>query len=574
MEKQVPDSATDRPWLKYYGDMPADIEVPQVNLYELFAAAAKAHPDNNAIAFMGTLITYRQLLAEVDHCAEAFTAMGVKAGDSATLVMPNIPNTPIMFYALNKIGARVALAHPLSSAPELAHYLEVTNSKWAVTVDMFYAKFRDTIAAAGVEKLLVTHIPDFLKPLLKVGFRVTKGRKIPAVPKSDPLVVEWKNFLAAAPRGSEATAYVRPQRPEDGAVVLFSGGTTALPKGIELSSFAFNALKVSVKWITGLTEADSVLTIMPLFHGFGLGLCIHTTLSTGACSILVPEVSAKSYIDNLLKYHPTFIPGVPTLFESLLRHPSLDKVRFDNLVGAYSGGDSLTPDLKHRFDARIKAQGAKVELLEGYGLTETVTTCVLSPQNAYREGAMGVPQPGILAKIIAPDTTDELPYGETGEICVTGPTLMNQYLGDPEATASTLRRHPDGRLWCHTGDIGSMDSDGYLYFVNRLKRIIKVSGVAVYPMQVEQVLEAHPLVDRACVIGVPDDYQMARVRAYVIPAAEVIADDAAKETLLEHCRQQLNKWSAPRELEFRDELPRTLVGKIDYRALEREAADM
>jgi long-chain acyl-CoA synthetase len=558
--------------LRYYGDMPADIEVPQVNLYELFAAAATKYPDRNAIIFMGTFITYRQLLAEVDRCAAAFSALGVKSGDSATLVMPNIPNTPIMFYALNKLGARVALAHPLSSAPELAHYLEVTNSKWAVTVDMFYEKFRGTIDAARVRKLVITHIPDFLKPLLKVGFRVTKGRKIPTMPKDDKLVIEWQDFIAGAPKTLDTTPYVRPQQPGDGAVVLFSGGTTALPKGIELSNTAFNALKVSVQLMTNLDEFDSVLTIMPLFHGFGLGLCVHTTLCTGACSILVPEVSAKSYIENLQKYRPTLIPGVPTLFESLLRHPDFPKLRFDNLRGAYSGGDSLTPDLKHRFDARIKAQGSKVELLEGYGLTETVTVCVLSPHDAYREGSMGIPQPGMLVKIVTPDTTDELPYGTVGEICATGPTLMNRYLGDPEATANTLRQHPDGRIWCHTGDIGSMDSDGYLYFVNRLKRIIKVSGVAVYPMQVEQVLEAHPLVDRACVIGVPDDYQMARVRAYAIPAAGVKADEAAKETLLKHCRQQLNKWSAPRELEFRDDLPRTLVGKIDYRALEREAS--
>jgi long-chain acyl-CoA synthetase len=553
--------------------MPADINVPQINLYEMFAASAAKHPDNNAIAFMGTVITYRQLLAEIDNCAAAFAALGAQAGDSATLVLPNIPNTPILFYALNKLGVRTALAHPLSSAPELAHYLEVTGSKWAVTVDMFYEKFREAVGGSDVEKLIITHIPDYLSPLLKAGFKVTKGRKIAAVPKTDELVIAWKDFLAGAPKvAATAVPYRRPQRPEDGAVVLFSGGTTALPKGIELSSFAFNALYESVHLMTGLSETDSVLTIMPLFHGFGLGLCIHTTLSTGALSILVPEVNAKSYIDNLLKYHPTFIPGVPTLFESLLRHPGLDKVRFDNLVGAYSGGDSLTADLKRRFDARIKAQGSQVELLEGYGLTETVTVCVLSPQHNYRDNSMGIPQPGMLVKIVAPDTSDELPYGETGEICVTGPTLMNRYLGDPEATANTLRTHPDTLVWCHTGDIGSMDSDGYLYFINRLKRIIKVSGVAVYPMQVEQVLEDHPLVDRACVIGVPDDYQMARVRAYVIPAAGVVADEAAKELLLTHCQQQLNRWSTPRELQFRDDLPRTLVGKIDYRALEREAA--
>ncbi|AQP47032.1 hypothetical protein BW730_05385 [Tessaracoccus aquimaris] len=317
--------------------------------------------------------------------------------------------------------------------------------------------------------------------------------------------------------GARPRPYERSTGVDDSAVVLFSGGTSSLPKGIELSSANFNALAVSMGAITGFSAGESVLAILPVFHGFGLGLCVHTALTVGAHSILVPEFSAAIYIDNLLKYSPSFIAGVPTLFQALLQHPKFAKVRFDTLRGAYCGGDSLTSSLKHRFDAAMQSQGGTVELMEGYGLTECVTACTVSPADNYREDSIGIPIPGMRLKVVDADTAEDLPPGGEGELCVTGPTLMLGYLNDPEATEVTLRTHRDGLLWLHTGDIGTMDEDGFFYFKGRQKRIIKVSGVSVFPAQVEQVLEAHPGVHRACVIGTPDEYQMTSVKAFVVP---------------------------------------------------------
>jgi len=242
------------------------------------------------------------------------------------------------------------------------------------------------------------------------------------------------------------------------------------------------------------------------------------------------------------------------------------------LQGAYSGGDSLTSDLKARFDTALAAQGSRVELTEGYGLTECVTACTVSPPHAYRENSIGIPIPGMRVKV-ADSAGVELPYGTEGEICVTGPTLMNGYLNEPTATADTLRVHDDGRTWLHTGDIGTMDADGYLYFKGRTKRIIKVSGVSVYPAQVEQVLEAHPRVQRACVIGTPDEYQMSSVKAFVVPAGDAKGDQVLRDQLLVHCRKHLMKWAVPRSIEFRTSLPTTLVGKIAYTQLEKEERD-
>ncbi|MCW5952375.1 MAG: acyl--CoA ligase [Propionibacteriaceae bacterium] len=556
---------TDRPWLSQYHDLPADIEVPDATMYELIAAIATQHPQRTAVVYLGRRIGYKELLTDIDRTAAALTAHGIRSGDSVLLSMPNVPNAVILFYALNRIGARAAMTHPLSSPTELRHYLEQTQSRWAVTMDMFYGKFADILADTEVEKLLICRFSDYLSHAKKLGFQVTRGRKIAPVPKTDARVLRWRAFL----RSGTVTPYQRARDPRSSDVVLFSGGTSALPKGIELSSSNFNALAVSMQAITGITAGNSVLAILPVFHGFGLGLCIHTPLTVGGYSILVPEFSARIYIDNLIKHSPSFIAGVPTLFQALLADEKFAKVSFVKLRGAYSGGDSLTPALKARFDTALATQGSQVELMEGYGLTECVTACTVSPAHHYRENSIGIPIPGMRLKVVDAERR-EVPYGTDGELCVTGPTLMLGYLNEPDATADTLREHADGRLWLHTGDIGAMDSDGYLFFKGRQKRIIKVSGVSVYPAQVEQVLEAHPAIRRACVIGTPDEYQMSSVKAFVVLADGVAPTERLTDELVSHCKKHLMRWAIPRDIEFRDELPTTLVGKIAYTQLEQE----
>jgi long-chain acyl-CoA synthetase len=556
---------TERPWLAHYHDLPAEIEVPDATMYELIAAIAARHPQRTAVVYLGRRMGYRELLTDIDRTAAALTAHGIRAGDSVLLSMPNVPNAVILFYALNRIGARAAMTHPLSSPTELRHYLEQTQSRWAVTMDMFYGTFADILADTEVEKLLICTFSDYLSRAKRLGFQVTRGRKIAPVPTSDARVLRWGDFL----KSGRVLPYRRQRDPGSSDVVLFSGGTSALPKGIELSSANFNALAVSMQAITGITAGNSVLAILPVFHGFGLGLCIHTPLTVGGFSILVPEFSARIYIDNLIKHSPSFIAGVPTLFQALLADEKFAKVSFAKLRGAYSGGDSLTPALKARFDTALATQGSQVELMEGYGLTECVTACTVSPAHHYRENSIGIPIPGMRLKVVDAECR-EVPYGTDGEICVTGPTLMLGYLNEPEATAETLREHADGRLWLHTGDIGSMDSDGYLFFKGRQKRIIKVSGVSVYPAQVEQVLEAHPAVRRACVIGTPDEYQMSSVKAFVVLAEGITPTGRLHDELDSHCKKHLMRWAIPRAIEFRDELPTTLVGKIAYTQLEQE----
>lgn len=553
-----------KPWLQFYGDMPEFTEIPDLTMYELLRNTAMKYPDKTAIDYMGAAISFRKLLSMIDRCAVSLTAHGVKPGDCVLQSMPNIPDALMLFYALNKIGARVAMTHPLYSTSELAEFVKMTDSNWCVTVDMFYDRFKDILRPD--QKLLLTKISDFLPRGKKIAFNIIKGRKN-KIPE-DGRVVLWREFLNRAETAAEPR-YERQIDPKEGAVVLFSGGTTNMPKGIVLSSYNFNALSAAIAPFAKFTEDDSVIAILPVFHGFGLGICIHTILCNGGTLFLEPKFSTKIYIDSLRKHRPSFIAGVPTMFEAMLRDNNFAKIRFDRLKAIYSGGDSLSPELKARFDERLKSQGGQVELAEGYGLTETVTGCVLTPPGLYRKGAIGIPMPNMLAKVVDIHTKEELPYGEAGEIALSGPTLMLEYLGSPEETAKAIQTDENGVRWLYTGDIGTMDQDGYLYFKSREKRMLKISGVSVFPMQVEQVLEMHELVFRACVVGVPDDYQMTSVKAYVVLEDPSMATDQTKKILLRHCQKHLIKWSVPRAIEFRDKLPTTLVGKVEYSALEK-----
>jgi long-chain acyl-CoA synthetase len=361
--------------------------------------------------------------------------------------------------------------------------------------------------------------------------------------------------------------------PDDPAAILFSGGTTNLPKGIVLTHRNFIAEGTAAgKWC-GLKAGDSILAVLPLFHGFGLGVCVNAALMAGGKTILVPQFSAAIVAERIRKDRPSVLVGVPTLFEALARDPSLASADLSCLKACYCGADTLPRQVKERFEALVAARGGQVRLLEGYGLTEAVTAIMAMPIGTYREGSIGVPLPGMAAKICVPGKTEEAPVGTEGEICVSGPAVMPGYLDDPQATAEALRKHADGSTWLHTGDLGRRDADGFFYFSLRLKRMIKSSGFNVYPAQVEATLRHHVGVADACVIGVPDPQQIERVVAYVVPGPGLGAGADTERELIAYCQDHLIKWSCPREIRFVDELPLTKVGKVDYRALARRYAE-
>ncbi len=556
------------PWAAHLGTVPLHLDYYEGSMFDKVAWIAGQYPDNVAFDFMGRSTTYRQMIHEIERCAKALKTIGVRENDKVTIAMPNCPQAIYMFYAVNLVGAIANMIHPLSAEKEIEFYLNESESVTAITLDQFYGKFEAIRENTKVVNIIIASVKDALSRPLRAGYMLTEGRKIKKIPKDAP-VIRWHDFL----RLSEHCfyRYKVERKSDDPAVILYSGGTTGTTKGIVLTNKNFNALGQQVIAANPMFRVgDKMLAAMPLFHGFGLGVCIHTMLSVGGRCILVPRFTAKSYAKDIVKYRCNFIAGVPTLYEALLRLPSMDGADLSCLKGVFSGGDSLSVELKKKFDTFLYDHKATIQVREGYGTTETVTACCLTPPHMFKEGSIGLPFPDTYIKIVAPGTDRELPYGEEGEILLAGPTVMKEYMKHPDETAQTLRAHADGLTWVYTGDLGTMDDEGFVYFKGRAKRMIISSGYNIYPGQIENILDASELVQMSCVIGVPDPYRMQKVKAFVKLAAGVPATEETKQALLAFCRKNIAKSAMPYDIEFRDDMPKTLVGKVAYRVLEEE----
>ena len=558
------------PWKNHLGEVPFTLDYFDGAMFEAVEKIAEKYPNNVAFDFMGRSTTYKALVREVEDCAKALRTIGVREGDKVTIAMPNCPQAIQMFYAVNLIGGICNMIHPLSAEKEIEFYLNESESVTAITLDQFYNKFENIRQNTKVVNIVIASIKDELSKPVKAGYMLTEGRKIKKIPEDAP-VIRWKEFLHM---GKHCFYNYKVKRTgKDPAVILYSGGTTGTTKGILLSNRNFNALGQQVIAANPMFRVgDKMLAAMPLFHGFGLGVCIHTMLSQGGRCILIPRFTAQTYAKQITKYHCNFIAGVPPLYEALLRLPSMDNADLSSLKGVFSGGDSLSIELKKKFDKFLYDHNAKIQIREGFGLTECVTASCLTPPHMAKEGSIGLPFPDTYYKIVEPGTDKELPYGEEGEILIAGPTVMMEYVKHPEETAQTLRKHDDGLTWMYTGDLGMMDDEGFIYFKGRAKRMIITSGYNVYPGQLENILDANEFVHMSCIIGVPDPYKMQKVKAFVMLKPGVPESPETKEAILAYCRKHIAKYAMPYDIEFRRELPKTLVGKVAYRVLEEEEA--
>lgn len=560
------------PWLKYFGDMPAHLDYPKGSMYEAVRESAITKKKMNSVAyeFQGKKTNYKHFLNKIEVLGKAYKSIGIDEGDMVTVCMPNTPQGVDTFYALNRIGAVPAMIHPLSAVGEIAFYINSTHSKAVLVVDLFYEKVLEALKQVKHPvKVVVAHIKDELPFPLNMLYPLTVKKKPAPLPKDNKNVIDWSDFISG---GKKVKLSDKFPKAEDTAVILFSGGTTGTSKGIRLTNLNMNALAAQVAANAGFTmEGLRMFSVMPLFHGFGLGVGIHTALMASGTCIIIPQFTIKTYARDVKKYKPNVIVGVPTLYEALLRSEGFD---FDLsfLRGMFCGGDSLSVELKKKVDKFLKDHNATIQVREGYGTTECVTASCLTPYDTYREGSIGIPLSDTYYSIVNPNNDSELPYGEEGEICICGPTVMKGYLNNAEETASTLRRHEDGNLWLHTGDLGYMDEDGFVYYKQRMKRLIIVSGINVYPSQVENAIDAHPDVLLSCAVGIPDPYKMHVVKAFVVLRQGVEPSDKIKEEIIENCKKNVSRYGVPREIEFRTELPKTLVGKVAYRVLEEEEA--
>ena len=562
----VMNKITDKqPWYKYYSNG-GKIEYPELTIYELIAKTCETYPNNYAFEYFGKKITYRELLMRIKKTASSLLELGVKEGDRVTICMPNTPVAVITFYAINMIGATASMIHPLSSENEIEFYLNESNSKYILTIDLVYNKLMKVIDKTKVEKIIVSSVSDDMSKFKHAMYWFLSGRKT-KIEKNEKAIF-YNELMKLGVYYKEFECCKR--KMDDEAVILYSGGTTGNPKGIVLTNMNFNALAMQCHLMCDPAKAgDSVLAILPIFHGFGLGVTIHTPLYIGMKVILVPNFSPRKFGSLIKQYKPNFITGVPTLYEALLK-TKLGKKDLSSLTCVVCGGDTLLPSFKKTVDKFLKDHGSKAEIRCGYGLTECTGASCLNPRQEYRDNSIGIPLPDMDYKIVKIGTMDTAKTNEDGEICISGPTVMKGYLNNPDETKKTLVKHPDGKIWLHTGDIGCMDSDGFIYFKQRLKRMIVSSGYNIYPSYVEDIIKKHPMVDTCVVIGIPHEYKKQVAKAYVVLKDGEKPSASTKKSIKKYCEENLAKYSWPYEYEFRDSLPTTLVGKVAYKKLEEE----
>ena len=533
-----------------------------------FLEAVARYPENIAIEYYGRTYTYRAFYEMIRDTAKSLKSQGVKEGDTIAICMPNTPEAILMFYAANMVGALVSLIHPLSAEKEIQNYINGSGATFLLSLDLVYDKVHNIVDNTCIKKIVIASAGDSLKTIKKFLYKFKNRGTIPKIELTDDIMT-WNEFINYGYDYQGEIACLKGAN--DPAVILYSGGTSGDPKGILLTNMNFNALALSChKMIEQSGEGESILAILPIFHGFGLGVCIHTTLGCGMRVVLVPNFNPKDFGKLLHKHKISIVCGVPSLFESLTK-TSMGKNDLSKLKSAISGGDFMSKDLKNKVDTYFREHGSNAEIRVGYGLTEASAAICVTPTGEYRESSIGVPFPDTYIKVVRVGTHDEVPYGEDGEICISGPTVMMGYLNNLEETIQTLQIHEDGRTWLHTGDVGSMDKDGFVYFKQRVKRIIISNGYNLYPSYIETIINSHPDVFTSTVIGIPHPKKVQVAKAYIVLKDGVKPSKDVEKSIRLHCEKNLARYSLPAVYEFRESLPKTLVGKVAYRELEKES---
>lgn len=556
------------PWDKYYDKDKRTIEVPNMSLYEYLRDCSQEHLDVIAINYFNKKMTYRAFLNEINICARAFKSQGIREGDVVTICMPNTPEAVISFYAINEIGAIANMVHPLSAEEEIKHSLISTKSVMLIAINLSYKKVKEIIDDTDVYKTIIVSASDSMPTLLKFGYNLTQGRKIEK-PKKSESYLYWFDFMEKGKRyNNKVLVKTTKDQP---AAILHSGGTTGTPKNIVLTNGNISALaKQATIIFPKIGVGDSILAVLPLFHCFGLCVCVNAVLCLGGSVILIPQFDAKRFDKLFTSYHPTIVAGVPTLYEALLTNKHMDNMDLSYVKYAISGGDSLIPEKNEAVNKFFRKRGANISIIQGYGMTETGGPVCAQVLDATVPGSIGVPFPSNELKIVDPDTKEILPYGETGEICISGPTVMPGYLDNEKETNDILQMDKKGKVWVHTGDLGYMTEDGIVFYVSRLKRMLIVSGYNVYPSHIENVLMKHPDVLNCGVIGVPHPYKVQVPKAYIVLKNGVKDKFKVRSDIKDYCKKNLAAYMVPKEFEFRESLPKTMIGKVNYRELEKE----
>ena len=556
------DSVTyqDKPWLKSYekGILP-NLEYENACMPEFFERTAQKFPDRAALIFQGYSISFKGLKEMVDRFASALAGFGVQKGDSVAILLPNLIPCVAAYYAIHKLGGVVVMNNPLYSDRELKHQFNDSGAKVLVTLDLLANRMAALRKETSIRQIIYTSIGDYLpfpKNLLFPLVAKKKGLAADVAPAQD--LYKWKDVLKSA-GGPAARAELSF---DDVAMLQYTGGTTGVSKGVMLThgNLSMQVQQVGA-WFPKFNPGEEImLGALPFFHVFGLTTAMNLAIYLGWTDVLVPKPQPEPLLETISKFRPTFAPLVPTMYIGLLNHPAIAQTDMTSIKGCFSGSAPLPVEVIHEFEEKTGAT-----IVEGYGLTETTPVTHVNPfaGGERKVGSIGIPLPDTLCKIVdLNDPESEVPLGQSGELLIKGPQVMKGYWNKPQETANTLT---DG--WLRTGDIATMDEDGYFYIVDRKKDMIISGGYNVYPRDIEEVFFEHPKVQEAAAIGIPHPTRGESVKVFVV-AKE--GDPPTEEDLMEHCKAKLAKYKWPTQIEFRDELPKTNVGKVLKKELRAE----
>lgn len=536
-------------------------------MYDQVFISSRKYPDYKAIEYINNSITYKQLIKKIKKASRSFLELGVEKGDIVTIALPNVPEALIAVYALNRIGAIANMLHPLSAEEEIKQSLLATKSKYLILIDMFYNKIANNINTTDVKKVIFVSASDSMKFPLNIGYKLTQINKFKRHPPRR-MYINWKTFMHISDFKSEP---VIPHFGKDTpAVILHSGGTSGTPKNVVIQNRAFIlGSKQEKMCLKNIGPGDCCLAIMPNFHGFGLSVCMHTPLAIGCYTILIPQFDAKKFDTLFKKTKPTVVLGVPTLFEALISCKNEKDLDLSFLKYAISGGDLLPRKLEERVNEYLKEHNSKAQIVQGYGMSEALAAVCLAFDDVNKSGSIGIPLPGNHIKIVDPATMETVKYGEIGEICIHSKALMMGYLNNESETNAALRVHKDGHIWLHSGDLGYMDKDGFVFYKSRQKRMIITSGYNVYPSHVEEVIETHPAVLQCTVVGVSHPYKQEVGKAFIV-LKEGYHGLFIKNEIKEYCKKNLAKYMVPQHFVYRKQLPKTKLGKVDFKKLQSD----
>lgn len=558
-----------RPWVDFYDKgVPKTFEYPNMMLWEYMLNNMEEYPNSIAYEYYGTKVSFRKFKKEIEECARSLKEIGVKTGDIVTVIAPNIPEAIILFYAINMAGAVSNMVHPLSAKKEIESYLRMTKSKYVFALDMAIENIVEVKENTYIDKLIVLSASNKMNSIVKFAYNLTqKKSKIP----NEDYIMSWSDFIDFGYLYDGEYKIKRDMY--DDAIILFSGGTSGKPKGIVLSNNNLNAPTMQTgSMIEPAGPGDSILTIMPVFHALGLDVCVHTPLSKGVKCVLIPIFNYKKFARLIKQYKPNFIVGVPALLETMVNDESIQDMDLSFIKDIIIGGDILSDTIKKKVDKFMKSHGSSATARVGYGLTEGSGPSTLMPRKIQPKESIGLPCQDMDYKIINPNTLETLEPNQEGEIVISGPNVMKGYLNDPEEDKNVFIKEKN-KVWLRTGDMGHMDENGYVYFTQRLKRIIVSSGYNVYPSQIESIISKHALVKEVCVVAKPHPHKSYVAKAFIVLNKEVSDISDIKSEIKNLCKEYLPKYSIPYEYEFRSELPRTKLAKIAYKELEDEEKD-